>query len=239
MFRAVPRDGQAGKEELGRVGLVAVSCPRSRYRLLPDSSMGSELVNRLQAGYLQALVAPHSPVIVAGGNPRDGITEAAPMTARPLRRGFPSHRVYQETTAFDTVGNAERSATLLHCLGARDAVVVTSPNHIARTVRGFLTAAVPVAAHSPATDSDPWGWVGNGVRHVGFPDRATPDRHASSTTGSRRNPWSARERSGATFPAMCAFGYRSKKRRTAIAASARASAAPIQKWIPAPKVRWR
>ncbi len=61
--------------------------------------------------------------------------------------------------------------------------------------------------------------------------------HASSVTGSRCNPWSARERSGATFPATCAFGYRSKKRWTATAASARASAAPRQKWIPAPKVR--
>ncbi|WP_459546056.1 YdcF family protein [Nocardia sp. X0981] len=116
------------------------------YGLLPDGSMRPELTDRLRAGYVQALLAPQSPVIVTGGNPRNGRTEAAAMSDWLLRHGLPAQRVHQEATAGNTVENAERSAALIHSLGARDAVVVTSENHIARATRIFLAAGVPVTA---------------------------------------------------------------------------------------------
>ncbi|MCX0273031.1 YdcF family protein [Nocardia zapadnayensis] len=95
---------------------------------------------------MQALLAPRSPVIVTGGNPHNGRTEAAAMSDWLLRHGLPAQRVHQEATAVDTVQNAERSAALIHSLGARDAVVVTSENHIARATRVFRAAGVPVTA---------------------------------------------------------------------------------------------
>lgn len=116
------------------------------YGLLPDGSLRPELVDRLRAGYVQALLAPQSPVIVTGGNPRHGVTEAAAMADWLVRNGLPAHRVFQEPAASNTVQNAERSAQLIHALGRRDAVVVTSENHLARAVRSFAAAGIPVAA---------------------------------------------------------------------------------------------
>ncbi|MGI5218645.1 YdcF family protein [Nocardia sp. CA-290969] len=116
------------------------------YGLLPDGSMRPELVDRLRAGYLQALLAPQSPVIVTGGNPRNGVTESAAMADWLIRNGLPAHRIHQEPGATTTVQNAERSAPLIHALGARDAVVVTSENHIGRAVESFTAAGIPVTS---------------------------------------------------------------------------------------------
>ncbi|MGW0177875.1 YdcF family protein [Nocardia sp. NPDC003345] len=116
------------------------------YGLLPDGSLRPELVDRLRAGYVQALLPPQSPVIVTGGNPRHGITEAAAMADWLVRNGLPAHRVYQEPAASNTVQNAQRSAQLIHALGLRDAVVVTSENHLTRAVGSFAAAGIPVAA---------------------------------------------------------------------------------------------
>ncbi|MBF6347795.1 YdcF family protein [Nocardia flavorosea] len=116
------------------------------YGLLPGGTMRRELVERLRAGYVQALLAPLSPVIVTGGNPRNGVTEAAAMAAWLIRHGLPAQRVHQEPAAATTVQNAQRSAQLIHALGAYDAVVVTSENHIDRAAASFTAAGVPVAA---------------------------------------------------------------------------------------------
>ncbi|MFI5719121.1 YdcF family protein [Nocardia sp. NPDC051750] len=116
------------------------------YGLLPDGSMRPELVDRLRAGYIQALLAPQSPVIVTGGNPRNGITESAAMADWLIRHGLPAHRVHQEPAAADTLQNAERSAPLIFALGAHDVVVVTSENHIGRAADSFAKAGVPVVS---------------------------------------------------------------------------------------------
>ncbi|MGW5381924.1 YdcF family protein [Nocardia sp. NPDC003963] len=116
------------------------------YGLRPDGSMRPELVDRLRAGYIQALLAPRSPVIVTGGNPRNGVTEAAAMADWLIARGIPPQRVHQENAAATTVQNARNSAALVHALGARDAVVVTSPDHIGRAARNFVAAGIPVTA---------------------------------------------------------------------------------------------
>ncbi|NKY55025.1 YdcF family protein [Nocardia flavorosea] len=116
------------------------------YGLLPDGTMRPELVNRLRAGYIQALLAPHSPVIVTGGNPRNGVTEAAAMAEWLVGHGLPAHRVHQEPAAATTVQNARRSAQLIRALGVHDAVVVTSEDHIDRAADSFTAAGVSVAA---------------------------------------------------------------------------------------------
>ncbi|WP_280462127.1 YdcF family protein [Nocardia carnea] len=116
------------------------------YGLLPDGTMRPELMDRLRAGYIQALLAPQSPVIVTGGNPRNGVAEAAAMAGWLIRHGLPAYRVHQEPAATTTVQNAQRSAQLIHALGAHDAVVVTSENHIGRAADSFTAAGVPVAA---------------------------------------------------------------------------------------------
>lgn len=114
------------------------------YGLLPDGALRPELVNRLTAAWLQAMVSPFSPVIVTGGNPQNGITEAEAMRNWLVGHGLPPIRVNVENRAGSTVQNALFSSRMLRDLGATSAVVVTSPNHIRRAVADFIVAGTPV-----------------------------------------------------------------------------------------------
>ncbi|WP_246351004.1 YdcF family protein [Nocardia barduliensis] len=114
------------------------------YGLLPDGGMRPELIDRLRAGYVQALLAPISPIIVTGGNARNGVTEARAMADWLIARGIPAARVHVEPEADTTAQNAARSATIMRAIGARDAVVITSADHIDRAVGTFHDAGVAV-----------------------------------------------------------------------------------------------
>lgn len=114
--------------------------------LLPDGGMRPELIARLHAGFAQALLAPGSPVIVTGGNPRNGVTEARAMADWLIAHGIAPQRVIVEDHAASTVQNAAHSARIIREIGARDAVVITSTDHVDRAVRYFLGAGVPVVA---------------------------------------------------------------------------------------------
>ncbi|MBC7302465.1 MAG: YdcF family protein [Nocardia sp.] len=114
------------------------------YGLLPDGALRPELENRLTAAWMQAIAAPFSPVIVTGGNPRNGISEAEAMRRWLVARGLPGDRIHVEDRAGSTVQNALFSTRLLRDLGATSAVVVTSPNHIRRAVADFIVAGTAV-----------------------------------------------------------------------------------------------
>ncbi|MFE7718527.1 YdcF family protein [Nocardia rhizosphaerihabitans] len=114
------------------------------YGLLPDGTMRPELIERLTAGYIQSTLAPLSPVIVTGGNPCNGVTEADAMADWLTKRGLPWDRIHIEPNAHSTVENAVRSAQILQEIGARDAVVVTSADHVDRAVMNFNDAGVQV-----------------------------------------------------------------------------------------------
>ncbi|MFD7848215.1 YdcF family protein [Nocardia sp. NPDC059764] len=114
------------------------------YGLLPDGAMRPELVNRLQAAWLQALASPFSPILVTGGNPQNGITEAAAMQGWLIGHGIPANRILTDHRAGSTVQNALFGVQMLRDAGATSAIVVTSPNHIRRAVADFIVAGMPV-----------------------------------------------------------------------------------------------
>ncbi|WP_245663284.1 YdcF family protein [Nocardia inohanensis] len=114
------------------------------YGLLPDGAMRPELVNRLQAAWLQAIASPMSPILVSGGNPQNGITEAAAMQGWLIGHGIPASRIVADHRAGSTVQNALFGSALLREAGATSAIVVTSPNHIRRAVADFIVAGMPV-----------------------------------------------------------------------------------------------
>ncbi|MFJ9367852.1 YdcF family protein [Nocardia sp. NPDC101769] len=114
------------------------------YGLLPDGSMRPELVNRMQAAWLQAIASPMSPILVTGGNPQNGITEAAAMQGWLIGHGIPASRILADHRAESTVQNALFGAQMLEDAGATSVIVVTSPNHIRRAVADFIVAGIPV-----------------------------------------------------------------------------------------------
>ncbi|MCX5044411.1 YdcF family protein [Aldersonia sp. NBC_00410] len=122
------------------------------YGLLPDGTMRPELVNRLRSAAVQALIAPGSPVIVTGGNPQNGITEAAAMQGWLIANGVPANRVHAEHRAGSTVGNALNSVPLARSLGANSVALVTSANHIRRATVDFNVAGLGVVGAMSTTD---------------------------------------------------------------------------------------
>ncbi|SIR87809.1 YdcF family protein [Williamsia sterculiae] len=114
------------------------------YGLLPNGAMRPELVGRLEAGLVQALMAPASPIIVTGGNPHNGITEAAAMKAWLAGHLVPTGRIHAESKAPSTVGNAIDSTALMRTIGASNAVLVSDPDHVRRATVDFITAGTAV-----------------------------------------------------------------------------------------------
>ncbi|MGW4350829.1 YdcF family protein [Nocardia sp. NPDC004582] len=116
------------------------------YGLLPDGQMRPELMARLYAGYVSALLSPQAPVIVTGGNPQNGVTEADAMADWLVERGIDRNRIHTETKANSTVQNAAFSAHLMDVIGAHAAILITSADHIARALTNFRAAGISVVA---------------------------------------------------------------------------------------------
>ncbi|MBC7304578.1 MAG: YdcF family protein [Nocardia sp.] len=116
------------------------------YGLLPDGTMRPELGNRLHAALIQAYMSPASPVIVTGGNPRNGVTEAQVMADWLNIRGVARQRLHAETEAGTTVQNAAFSARIMEALGVTKAVLITSADHMRRALDNFVAAGIPVVA---------------------------------------------------------------------------------------------
>ncbi len=133
-----------------RTAIVALG-----YGLLPDGTMRPELIERLTKTWVQALVAPGSPVIVTGGAPHSGVTEAAAMKQWLIGRGIPESRVIAETRAGSTVANALDSAQIIKSRGLANALIVSSANHLRRAVADFVVAGVAVVGTTTQFD----GWV--------------------------------------------------------------------------------
>ena len=116
--------------------------------LFPDGTMRPVLISRLQAALQVARRYPLSPIIVSGGVPKNGITEAGAMRAWLIANGIPWFRITEENTSRSTVENARNTNGILAGRGATSVVVVTSPDHLQRAMVDFRTAVagrIPVA----------------------------------------------------------------------------------------------
>ncbi|MFT4044977.1 MAG: YdcF family protein [Gordonia sp. (in: high G+C Gram-positive bacteria)] len=116
------------------------------YGLNANGAMAPELVNRLTAGKSQADVSPLLPIVVTGGAPKRGITEASAMYKWLIANGVAASRVVAEDKSGSTVANAQNTAAILALRGIRNVVLVTSPNHIRRGAADFAAAGLRVVA---------------------------------------------------------------------------------------------
>ncbi|MDF0529251.1 YdcF family protein [Tsukamurella sp. 8F] len=117
------------------------------YGLENNGAMRPILTERLTKGLALAQAYPSFPVIVTGGNPKAGKTEAAAMREWLVTQGVPATRIYTEDRAGSTQANAINSAALMRQNGfGNGAVLVTSADHTRRSVADFLCAGVTLQA---------------------------------------------------------------------------------------------
>ncbi|NDK88586.1 YdcF family protein [Gordonia desulfuricans] len=116
------------------------------FGLSPKGEMAPELVKRLEAGLAQAQVLPSAPIVVTGGKPQNGVTEAGAMRAWLIRKGVDATRIVTEEQSVSTVSNAQNTAPILRPRGITDIVLVTSPNHIRRAAADFGSTGLKVVS---------------------------------------------------------------------------------------------
>ena len=106
-----------------------------------NGTVKAKLANRLDQGLKLARIYPNAPIILTGGNPRSGVTEASAMGLWLEERGISQKRLILEDQAKDTVENAMFSAALLQSLGVTHVTLVTSASHVRRGLADLQEAA--------------------------------------------------------------------------------------------------
>lgn len=125
------------------------------YGLEPDGRMRPILRTRVLTGLTVAQFFPQSPIIVTGGNPKNGRTEAGQMRNMLTLLGFPANRIIVEDRANSTVQNAQFSVPLAKQAGTSGIILVTSSTHQDRADGNFADAGGNVLATVSYPDGDP------------------------------------------------------------------------------------
>lgn len=107
--------------------------------LFPDGGIRPVLEQRLQAGLRLANKFPTAPIIVTGGVPQNGRTEAQAMNDWLIGAGVDPRRITQEGASDSTVQNARYSGQILTERRATGAVIVTNDFHLKRAMGNFRT----------------------------------------------------------------------------------------------------
>lgn len=136
------------------------------YGLKPDGTMRLILHTRVLAGMAVGHMFPQSPIIVTGGNPRNGKTEAGQMRNMLRLYGIPEERIIVEDRANSTVQNAAFSVPLAKQAGASGIILVTSSSHQDRADGNFADAGGNVLATVSFPDGNPSINIAQFVRDV-------------------------------------------------------------------------
>ncbi|MGB8404916.1 MAG: YdcF family protein [Mycobacterium sp.] len=125
------------------------------YGLQPNGLMRPILRRRVLTGLAVAQRYPQSPIIVTGGNPQNGRTEADAMRNMLVLLGFPASRIIMEPRANSTVQNAQFSVPLAKQAGASGIILVTSSTHQDRADGNFVDAGANLLATVSFPDGNP------------------------------------------------------------------------------------
>jgi uncharacterized SAM-binding protein YcdF (DUF218 family) len=125
------------------------------YGLNPDGTMRTILRRRVLTGLTVAQFFPQSPIIVTGGNPQNGKTEAGQMAAMLQLLGLPANRIIVEDKANSTVQNARFSVPLAKQAGTSGIILVTSTTHQGRADGDFADAGGNLLATVSYPDGNP------------------------------------------------------------------------------------
>lgn len=108
--------------------------------LTPEGDIPPVLEERLRTGFRLAQAYPTARIIVTGGVPKNGRTEARAMGDWLRGAGIAAHRITEEGGSNSTVQNAQFTDRIFRERGTTGAVVVTTGDHVKRAVLNFRQA---------------------------------------------------------------------------------------------------
>ena len=127
--RNLPRNGGYGIVVLG-AGLET------------NGAVKAKLTGRLEQCLKLARLYRRAPIILTGGNPKGGITEAYAMSVWCRQRWISKKRLILEDRARDTVENALFCAAILQRLGVTHVILVSSASHVRRGLADLQQACL-------------------------------------------------------------------------------------------------
>lgn len=110
------------------------------YALSDEGEMEETLIERLNVTLEAAEAYPNSHLIVTGGVPKSGNTEAELMAEWLVENGIDEERITQDPLATDTVENALFSMEIVQNEGFEDITLITSASHMRRALVTFNEA---------------------------------------------------------------------------------------------------
>lgn len=111
---------------------------------------------RLQLAYDALTACPTATVLITGGAPKAGITEAAAGRAWLTAVGIDPARILTEDKSASTVGNARNSVPVLRKAGITSYTLVSHASHLRRAAVLFLAARVAIeTAENRKLDLEP------------------------------------------------------------------------------------
>lgn len=111
------------------------------YALSPEGKMRQPLIERLEQTLAAATRNPKATIIVSGGVPNGGVTEAFLMKQWLTGKGVAADRIYMDDRAKDTVGNAIYSTEIMKDLGTEHVTLISSASHMRRALSVFAEVA--------------------------------------------------------------------------------------------------
>lgn len=122
------------------------------YALGKDGKMQKTMLDRLNITLKAAKKYPKSKIMVSGGVPQDGVTEAAAMQKWLVSKGINKNRIEKEDLSTNTVENALFSIRDLNNDKATSATLITSASHMRRAYLLF-NMAEGIVENSATTDA--------------------------------------------------------------------------------------
>lgn len=111
------------------------------YALSPEGEMREPLIDRLEQTLAVAEKNPTASIIVSGGVPNGGVTEAFMMKNWLIGQGIAEERIFIDDKAKDTVGNAIFSMEIMKDLGTEHVTLISSASHMRRALSIFEEVA--------------------------------------------------------------------------------------------------
>ena len=110
------------------------------YALSDEGEIQEPLEERLKVAEKAAKTYPDSKIIVTGGVPKQGITEAEVMFDWLVENGIDEERIIKENMATDTIENALFSMDIVDREELEDVTLITSATHMRRALTLFYEA---------------------------------------------------------------------------------------------------
>lgn len=142
-----------------------------------NGTLKTQTINRLKVAKAALAAYPKSAVLVSGGAPRSGVTEAAAMQKWLEANGVPDERITTETRSSSTVGNAKYSIAILATkLDVTSYTLVSDASHLRRAGVLFDAAVLQTQEKSGRA------WEITRIANVAYKDKTIVNPASDATT---------------------------------------------------------